>query len=154
MSAPVKLTSAQRKRVREMMTDEGQTRAEAVAWVLAFEPAPPALSAEEVRALSFYVTSPPRMALVTSLCDRGLLALHGDGYALTDTGRAALEQVDPLDPATPSEVIDAGLIAMGVDPRELGKRGRAFIEHLRKGPRGTADKAAPTEPPVEGSAEG
>ncbi len=38
MSAP-KLTAAQRKRVRELMVDEGQTRAEAVAWVLAFEPA-------------------------------------------------------------------------------------------------------------------
>lgn len=36
--APVKLTAEQRKRVREMMTDEGASRAEAVAWVLAFEP--------------------------------------------------------------------------------------------------------------------
>lgn len=36
--APVKLTAEQRKRVREMMTDEGATRAEAVAWVLTFGP--------------------------------------------------------------------------------------------------------------------
>jgi hypothetical protein len=34
----VKLTREQSRRVREMMTDEGHTRAEAVAWVLAFEP--------------------------------------------------------------------------------------------------------------------
>ena len=33
-----KLTAAQKRRVRELMEDEGQTRAEAVAWVLAFEP--------------------------------------------------------------------------------------------------------------------
>lgn len=33
-----KLTPAQRKRVRELMTDEGATREEAVAWVRAFEP--------------------------------------------------------------------------------------------------------------------
>jgi hypothetical protein len=33
-----KLTKAQRARVRELMTDEGSSRAEAVAWVLAFEP--------------------------------------------------------------------------------------------------------------------
>jgi hypothetical protein len=33
-----KLTAAQRKRVRELVEDEGHTRAEAIAWVLAFEP--------------------------------------------------------------------------------------------------------------------
>lgn len=33
-----KLTAAQKRRVRELMEDEGHTRAEAVAWVLAFEP--------------------------------------------------------------------------------------------------------------------
>lgn len=33
------LTAAQSKRVRELVEDEGQSRAEAVAWVLAFEPA-------------------------------------------------------------------------------------------------------------------
>lgn len=32
------LTPAQRRRVRELMEDEGHTRAEAVAWVLAMEP--------------------------------------------------------------------------------------------------------------------
>ncbi len=37
MKARAKLTAEQRKRVREMMTDEGASRAEAVAWVLAFE---------------------------------------------------------------------------------------------------------------------
>lgn len=37
-SAP-KLTAEQRRRVRELMTDEGESRASAVAWVLAFEPA-------------------------------------------------------------------------------------------------------------------
>lgn len=31
-----KLTAEQRRRVREMMQDEGATHAEAVAWVLAF----------------------------------------------------------------------------------------------------------------------
>jgi hypothetical protein len=34
------LTAEQRQRVREMVEDEGATRAEAVAWVLAFEPTP------------------------------------------------------------------------------------------------------------------
>lgn len=33
------LTKAQRRRVRELIEDEGHTRAEALAWVLAFEPA-------------------------------------------------------------------------------------------------------------------
>jgi len=33
------LSREQRARVRSMIEDEGQTRAEAVAWVLAFEPA-------------------------------------------------------------------------------------------------------------------
>lgn len=33
-----KLTKEQARRVRELMLDEGNTRAEAVAWVLAFEP--------------------------------------------------------------------------------------------------------------------
>lgn len=33
------LTAAQIRRVRELVEDEGQSRAEAVAWVLAFEPA-------------------------------------------------------------------------------------------------------------------
>lgn len=32
-----KLSPSQRARVRELMTDEGQSRAEAAAWVLAFE---------------------------------------------------------------------------------------------------------------------
>jgi hypothetical protein len=42
MSPPrgVRLTAEQRQRVREMVEDEGATRAEAVAWVLAFEPTP------------------------------------------------------------------------------------------------------------------
>lgn len=34
----VKLSTEQRRRVRELVTDEGYNRAEAVAWVLAFEP--------------------------------------------------------------------------------------------------------------------
>ena len=34
-----KLNAHQKRRVRELMEDEGNTRAEAVAWVLAFEPA-------------------------------------------------------------------------------------------------------------------
>lgn len=34
-----KLTAEQKRRVRELMVDEGETRAAAVAWVLAFEPA-------------------------------------------------------------------------------------------------------------------
>lgn len=40
-----KLTAEQRRRVRELMADEGESRASAVAWVLAFEsaPAPPAV---------------------------------------------------------------------------------------------------------------
>jgi hypothetical protein len=38
VSAP-KLTAVQRRHVRAMMEDEGATRAEAVAWVRAFEPA-------------------------------------------------------------------------------------------------------------------
>lgn len=33
-----KLTATQRRRVRELVEDEGETRASAVAWVLAFEP--------------------------------------------------------------------------------------------------------------------
>lgn len=33
-----KLTAEQRRKVREMVVDEGCTRAEAVAWVMAFEP--------------------------------------------------------------------------------------------------------------------
>jgi hypothetical protein len=33
-----RLTPAQRRRVRELIEDEGQTRAEAIAWVQAFEP--------------------------------------------------------------------------------------------------------------------
>lgn len=33
-----KLTAKQRRRVRELVEDEGETRASAVAWVLAFEP--------------------------------------------------------------------------------------------------------------------
>jgi hypothetical protein len=32
-----KLTTAQRAKVREIMEDEGESRASAVAWVLAFE---------------------------------------------------------------------------------------------------------------------
>lgn len=35
-----KLTADQRKRVRELMEDEGESRVSAVAWVLAMEPAP------------------------------------------------------------------------------------------------------------------
>ena len=34
-----RLTAAQRRRVRELMEDEGETRASAVAWVLNMEPA-------------------------------------------------------------------------------------------------------------------
>lgn len=34
-----KLTAEQKRRVRSLMEDEGQTRAEATAWVLAFETA-------------------------------------------------------------------------------------------------------------------
>ncbi len=34
------LTKAQKARVRELMQDEGESRASAIAWVLAFEPAP------------------------------------------------------------------------------------------------------------------
>jgi hypothetical protein len=34
-----KLTREQSARVRELVEDEGNTRAEAIAWVLAFEPA-------------------------------------------------------------------------------------------------------------------
>jgi len=34
-----KLTADQKRRVRELMEDEGETRASAVAYVLAFEPA-------------------------------------------------------------------------------------------------------------------
>lgn len=34
----LRLTAAQRRRVRELMIDEGNTRAEATAWVKAFEP--------------------------------------------------------------------------------------------------------------------
>jgi hypothetical protein len=34
-----KLTAEQRRRVRELIEDEGNTRAEAVAYVLMFEPA-------------------------------------------------------------------------------------------------------------------
>lgn len=34
-----KLTAEQKRRVRELMIDEGETRAAATAWVLAFEPA-------------------------------------------------------------------------------------------------------------------
>lgn len=34
-----KLTAEEARRVRELIEDEGQTRAEATAWVLAFEPA-------------------------------------------------------------------------------------------------------------------
>lgn len=34
----VRLTAAQQRRVRELVTDEGQTRAEAIAYVIAFEP--------------------------------------------------------------------------------------------------------------------
>ena len=37
-SAKPALTKAQRRRVRELIEDEGHTRAEALAWVLAFEP--------------------------------------------------------------------------------------------------------------------
>lgn len=33
-----RLTTAQRKRVRELMVDEGQSREEATAWVRTFEP--------------------------------------------------------------------------------------------------------------------
>lgn len=33
-----KLTASQRRRVRELVDDEGYTRAEARAWVAAFEP--------------------------------------------------------------------------------------------------------------------
>lgn len=38
MGAKAKLTAAQRKRVRELMVDEGYSRPAAVAWVLAMEP--------------------------------------------------------------------------------------------------------------------
>lgn len=41
MKTKPKLTKEQRRRVRELMQDEGNTRAEAVAWVLHFEPAEP-----------------------------------------------------------------------------------------------------------------
>ena len=34
----MRLTAEQRRRVRELVDDEGETRASAVAWVLAFEP--------------------------------------------------------------------------------------------------------------------
>jgi hypothetical protein len=37
--AAARLTAAQRRRVRELMVDEGESRASAEAWVLAFEPA-------------------------------------------------------------------------------------------------------------------
>ena len=41
MTAP-RLTAAQRRRVRVLMEDEGESRASAVAWVLAMEtPLPP-----------------------------------------------------------------------------------------------------------------
>jgi hypothetical protein len=33
-----KLTTEQKRRVRELMVDEGESRASAIAWVLAFEP--------------------------------------------------------------------------------------------------------------------
>jgi len=33
-----KLTAEQKRKVKSLIEDEGQTRAEAVAWVLAFEP--------------------------------------------------------------------------------------------------------------------
>lgn len=36
----MKLTAEQKRRVRSLMVDEGNTRAEAVAWALAFEPGP------------------------------------------------------------------------------------------------------------------
>lgn len=36
-----KLTAEQKRRVRELMVDEGETRAAATAWVLAFEPTRP-----------------------------------------------------------------------------------------------------------------
>lgn len=41
MRTTVKLSPEQRRRVRELMIDEGQSRAEAVAWIVAFEPASP-----------------------------------------------------------------------------------------------------------------
>jgi len=34
-----RLTAAQRRRVRELVEDEGESRASAIAWVLAMEPA-------------------------------------------------------------------------------------------------------------------
>jgi hypothetical protein len=43
-SAKVELTKAQRARVRALMVDEGQSRAAAVAWVLAFEPEMPSVA--------------------------------------------------------------------------------------------------------------
>lgn len=41
-----KLTKDQRLRIKELMEDEGSSRAEAVAWVLALEPAAKATESE------------------------------------------------------------------------------------------------------------
>jgi len=46
-----KLTPEQRRRVRELIEDEGETRASATAWVLAFEPALPPVPVEARDAL-------------------------------------------------------------------------------------------------------
>lgn len=51
-----KLTTYQRARVRSMIEDEGATRAEAIAWVLAMEDAVSAGDYDRARTLWYYLT--------------------------------------------------------------------------------------------------